>query len=187
MRFPPRNRKTTKRPTRATRPRSSRVPGEEEPPGPASPPRALLGPAPRALGRPRRPPAPRPARGSSPGSRRPAEPRGLLRCRRPPPGTPRAATRAGTDPRLTRSCRPRARRSWITVRVRLTARRHGLRGKRGSGLLFRNCAAASGKAWSGSATSLACGECREPARARATPGQRRPSSTFSVGKVRAKS
>lgn len=61
---------------RATRPRSSRVPGEEEPPGPASPSRALLGPAPRppqrrvCLPRPARP---TPARGSSP--RGPAGPR----------------------------------------------------------------------------------------------------------------
>lgn len=132
-RFPPRSRKTSKRPTWAARgsgrlgqghpefPARRRRPAPPPLPGPSSAPR--LG-RPSARSASRAPPGQ--ARGSSPGPRKPAEPRGLLRGRHPPPGTPRAATRAGVDPRLTRSSRPRARPSRTPVRVRLTARRRGL-------------------------------------------------------------
>lgn len=51
----------------------------------------------------------------------PAEPRGPRPGRRPPPRTPRPATRAEPDPRLTRSRRPRARPSRTLSRVRFTA------------------------------------------------------------------
>lgn len=136
-RFPPRNRRTSKRPTRAAAPEPGRL-GQGHPEfqarrsRPAPPP--LPGPSSASrLGRPsaasasRAPPGrPGLARGFSPRPLMPAEPRGLLRARRPTPGTPRATTRAGAKPRLTRSCRPRARPSRTPMRVRLTARRLGL-------------------------------------------------------------
>lgn len=140
-RFPPRNRKTSKPPTRAARQRpggrgdSAKVIPSSRRGGAARPRLPSRGPSrPRRLGRPSalsasrappgpaqlgprlqpRPPAgPRSPEGFSEAAARRLEPRG------PPP-------RAGADPRLTRSCRPRAHPSRTPVRVRLTARRRGL-------------------------------------------------------------
>jgi hypothetical protein len=83
---------------RTTRPRSSRVPGEEEPPGPTSPPGALLGLAPRPPQR--RVCLPRPARPARPGPRlQPPTPhaRGAPRASPSPP--PNAWNPTGHHPR----------------------------------------------------------------------------------------
>lgn len=76
----------------------------------------------------------------------PAESRGPRPGRRPPPRTPRPATRAKPDPRLTRSRRPRARPSRTLARVRFTASSPGAVGSEETAELDRHLEASQRRA-----------------------------------------